>query len=166
MKRRPRLYYSNSQKALTWERWKQGWTLHEIGKLFNRPHTSVQQILAQSGGFRPPARLRLAEREEISRAMVAGESIRATAARLGRAPSTISREVNRNGGRGDYRASLAHGAAWDRALRPKRSKLWLSCGLARIVAEKLALWLPEQIAGWLKQTYPCRNPQPEADVFP
>lgn len=161
MKRRPRLYYSDSQKALMWERWKQGWTLHEIGKLFDRPPTSVQQILAQSGGFRPPERLRssaaliLPEREEISRAMVAGDSIRATAARLGRSPSTISREVNRNGGREDYRASLADGAAWDRALRPKRCKLWLNCGLARIVAEKLrALWSPEQIAGWLKQTYP------------
>ncbi len=161
MKRRPRLYYSDSQKALMWERWKQGWTLHEIGKLFDRPHTSVQQILAQTGGFQPPERARsstaltLAEREEISRAMVAGDSIRATAARLGRAPSTISREVKRNGGRRDYRASKADGAAWDRALRPKRRKLWLNCGLARIVAEKLrALWSPEQIAGWLKQAYP------------
>lgn len=162
MKRRPRIYYSDSQKALMWERWKQGWTLHEIGKLFDRPHTSIHQILAATGGFRPqqrtrsPATLTLAEREEISRAMVAGESIRSTAARLGRAPSTISREINRNGGCEGYRASLADTAAWDRARRPKTCKLRNNRALARLVAEKLRLlWAPEQIAGWLKHTYPC-----------
>ena len=80
MKRRPRIYYSDSQKALMWERWKQGWTLQEIGKLFDRPHNSIQQILAQTGGIRPSARRRaataltLAEREEISRSIVTGES--------------------------------------------------------------------------------------------
>jgi IS30 family transposase len=162
MKRQPRIYYSDSQKALMWERWKQGWTLHEIGKLFDRPHTSVHQILAATGGFRPPQRARspaaltLAEREEISRAMVAGESIRSTAARLGRAPSTISREIKRNGGCDGYRASLADAAAWDRARRPKTCKLRNNRALARLVAEKLRLlWAPEQIAGWLKHTYPC-----------
>ena len=162
MKRRPRIYYSDSQKALMWECWKQGWTLHEIGKLFDRPHTSIHQILAATGGFRPPQRARspaaltLAEREEISRAMVAGESIRSTAARLGRAPSTISREIKRNGGCDGYRASLADAAAWDRARRPKTCKLRNNRALARLVAEKLRLlWAPEQIAGWLKHTYPC-----------
>jgi hypothetical protein len=81
MKRRPRIYYSDSQKALMWERWKQGWTLNEIGRLFDRLHTSVQRILAETGGIKPPVRCRaasaltLAEREEISRAVVAGESI-------------------------------------------------------------------------------------------
>ena len=161
MKRRARIYYSDSQKALMWERWKQGWTLHEIGKLFDRPHTSIHQILAATGGFRPPQRARspaaltLAEREEISRAMVAGESIRSTAARLGRAPSTISREIKRNGGCDGYRASLADAAAWDRARRPKTWKLRNNRALARLVAEKLRLlWAPEQIAGWLKHTYP------------
>lgn len=90
MKQRPRIYYSDSQKALMWERWKQGWTLHEIGKLFDRAQTSIRRILAETGGFRPAQRLRassvltLAEGEEISRAMVAGESIRSTAARLAR----------------------------------------------------------------------------------
>ena len=162
MKRRARIYYSDSQKALMWERWKQGWTLHEIGKLFDRPHTSIHQIFAATGGFRPPQRARspaaltLAEREEISRAMVAGESIRSTAARLGRAPSTISREIKRNGGCDGYRASLADAAAWDRARRPKTCKLRNNRALARLVAEKLRLlWAPEQIAGWLKHTYPC-----------
>src|ERR1700740_252541 len=129
MKRRPRIYYSDSQKALMWERWKQGWTLQEIGKLFDRPHTSIQQILAQTGGIRPADRrraataLNLAEREEISRSIVAGESIRSIAARLGRAPSTISQEIKRNGDRDAYRASQADEAAWDRAHRPKRCKL-------------------------------------------
>ncbi|MDQ0080893.1 IS30 family transposase [Variovorax boronicumulans] len=162
MKRRPRIYYSGSQKALMWERWEQGWTLHEIGKLFDRPHTSIHRILAETGGFRPPQRSRastaltLAEREEISRAMVAGESIRSTAARLGRAPSTISREIKRNGGSDGYRASLADEATWDRARRPKRCKLSENRTLARIVTDKLrVLWSPEQIAGWLRHTYPC-----------
>jgi IS30 family transposase len=161
MKQRPRIYYSDSQKALMWERWKQGWTLHEIGKLFDRAHTSVHRILAETGGFRPAQRLRassaltLAEREEISRAMVAGESIRSTAARMGRAPSTISREIKRNGGGEGYRANQADEAAWERARRPKRCKLVEDRVLARIVADKLRmLWSPEQIAGWLKHTYP------------
>jgi DNA-binding CsgD family transcriptional regulator len=111
MKQRPRIYYSNSQKALMWERWKQGFTLHEIGKIFDRPHTSIHRILAETGGFRPAQRSRastaltLAEREEISRALVTGESIRSIASKLGRAPSTISREIKRNGGCEGYRAS-------------------------------------------------------------
>jgi IS30 family transposase len=162
MKRRPRIYYSDTQKALMWERWKQGWTLNEIGRLFDRFHTSVQKILAETGGIRPPDRRRaagaltLAEREEISRAVVAGESIRSMAARLGRAPSTISREIRRNGGREDYRASQADAATWDRAKRPKLCKLRGNRVLARIVAAKLRMfWSPEQIAGWLKHTYPC-----------
>ena len=146
MKQRPRIYYSESQKALMWERWKQGWTLHEIGKLFDRGHTSVQRIFAETGGFRPAQRRRattaltLAEREEISRAMVAGESIRSTATRLGRAPSTISREIKRNGSRDVYRASQADQAAWQLAHRPKRCKLIENRALARIVADKLRLW--------------------------
>ena len=99
--------------------------------------------------------LSLAEREEISRALVTGESIRSIAARLGRAPSTISREVSRNGGKYEYRANLAEQAAWDRALRPKLCKLRQNRGLARIVAHRLRkFWSPEQIAGWLKRTYP------------
>lgn len=100
-----------SQKALMWERWKQGWTLHEIGKLFDRAHSSIHRILAETGGIRPAQRARaataltLAEREDISRAIVAGASIRAIAARLGRAPSTVSREIKRNGGHHSYRAN-------------------------------------------------------------
>ena len=110
MKYRTRTYYTDSQKALMCERWKAGWTLHQIGQLFDRPHTSIQNILARTGGIRPPERCRssaalsMSEREEISRAPVTGESIRSIAARLGRAPSTVSGEQKRNGGQEGYRA--------------------------------------------------------------
>ena len=161
MKYRTRTYYTDSQKALMWDRWKQGWTLHQIAQLFNRAHTSVQGILARSGGIRPPQRRRcpvtltLTEREEISRGLALGQSIRSIAARIGRAPSTISREINRNGGPEDYRATEADDAAWDRARRPKRCKLVQNRALAGVVTDKLRLlWSPEQIAGWLKHTYP------------
>jgi len=136
MRRRPRTKYTETQKALMWERWKKGETLHQIARLFDRPHTSIRQVLAESGGFRPPERhdskltLTLAEREEISRALVAGESIRAVAARLARAPSTISREIARNGGASCYRAAQADQAAWQRAHRPKQCKLAQSVTLA------------------------------------
>ena len=161
MKYRTRTYYTDAQKALMWERWKQGWTLHQIAQLFDRAHTSVQGILSRTGGFRPPPRSRskialtLAEREEISRAVAEGQSVRSIAARLDRAASTVSREIKRNGGRANYRAAEADDAAWDRALRPKVCKLTEDGALARIVADKLRLlWSPEQIAGWLKHTYP------------
>src|ERR1700742_1290266 len=113
MKQRPRIYYSESQKAQMWRCWKEGWTLHQIGQLFDRPHTSIHNILSKTGGIRPPDRRRcataltLAEREEISRALMAGQSMRSVAARLGRAPSTVSREIERNGGQNGYRAVLA-----------------------------------------------------------
>ena len=113
MKRRPRIYYSDSQKALMWERWKQGWTLQEIGKLFERAHSSIHRILAETGKIRPVQRVRaataltLAEREESSRAIVAGASIRAIATWPGRAPSIVSRETKRNGGHHSYRANQA-----------------------------------------------------------
>ena len=161
MKRRSRTYYTDAQKALMWERWKEGWTLHQIAQLFNRAHTSVQNILSRTGGIRPPLRRRcprsltLAEREEISRGLAEGRSVRSVALQLGRAPSTVSREIKRNGGSSDYRANEADDAAWDRALRPKRCKLVEDRDLARVVTDKLRLlWSPEQIAGWLKHTYP------------
>lgn len=99
MKQRRRIYYTESQKALMWERWRRGDSLQHIAQLFDRNHSSVQQILAQTGGIQPAQRhrsrlaLTLAEREEISRSVVAGLSIRSIASRLGRAPSTISREL-------------------------------------------------------------------------
>jgi IS30 family transposase len=161
MKQRPRIYYTESQRALMWQRWQKGETLHQIAQLFDRHHPSIQRILAETGGIRPAQRCRsklaltLAEREEISRAVVAGDSVRSIASRLGRAPSTISRELKRNGGQGCYRASQADRAAWDRAHRPKSCKLVQNRALAHIVAGKLHWqWSPEQIAGWLKRTYP------------
>jgi IS30 family transposase len=161
MKYRTRTFYTAAQKALMWERWKAGWTLRQIAKLFDRGGGSVGGILAQTGGIRPPERRRcatvltLAEREEISRALMAGQSMRSIAARLGRAPSTISREIGRNGGQDGYRATLADQAAWERALRPKLCKLAKNRVLAGIVADMLRmLWSPEQIAGWLKHTHP------------
>jgi hypothetical protein len=108
-----------------WERWMKGEPLHQIARLFDRPHTSIRQILAESGGIRAPVRSRsklaltLAEREEISRSLVAGQSIRALSATLARAPSAISREIAHNGGASCYRAAQADQAAWQRAHRPK-----------------------------------------------
>lgn len=161
MKRRPRIYYTQAQKDEMWDRWQQGESLHQIAQLFDRPHSSVRRILAETGGIRPRPRRRsrraltLAEREEISRGVVAGRSIRSIAARLGRAPSTVSREINRNGGLRHYRANQADQAAWERAHRPKTCKLAQNRALARIVAKQLQLdWSPEQVAGWLKYAYP------------
>jgi IS30 family transposase len=161
MKQKPRIYYSASQRALIWERWRKGETLHQIARLFDRYHSSIHGILAESGGIRPTERhrsrsaLALIEREEISRARVAGKSIRAIAALLGRAPSTIRREIRRNNGPDGYRASQAEQAAWDRGCRPKVCKLVRNRALAHLVASKLRLeWSPEQVAGWLKRAHP------------
>jgi IS30 family transposase len=161
MKRRPNIRYTEEQKALMWDRWKKGDSMHEIAAYFDRYHASIGGILAKTGGIRPAVRTRsslsltLPEREEISRGLVAGSSFRVIAQSLDRAPSTISREVNRNGGIRRYRASDADQATWDRARRPKTCKLVANRALARIVARKLQLeWSPEQIAGWLKNSYP------------
>jgi len=161
MKQRPRIYYTEGQKALMWERWRKGESLQQIAQLFDRNHSSIHRILAETGGIRPAQRRRsrlaltLAEREEISRALASGHSIRSIAAVLKRAPSTISREIQRNGGQSCYRASQADQAAWDRARRPKTCRLAENRTLARLVATKLQLmWSPEQIAGWLRRTYP------------
>jgi IS30 family transposase len=161
MKQRPRIYYTDSDKALMWDRWQKGDSLHSIADLFDRGHSSVQRILGEAGGIRPPQRRRsrlalmFSEREEISRGVVAGHSIRSIAASLGRSPSTVSRELHRNGGRRCYRAAQAEQAARARAPRPKACKLVAHPALGRLVARKLKChWSPEQIAGWLKRRYP------------
>jgi IS30 family transposase len=161
MKQRPRIYYTETDKSLMWDRWQKGESLNSIAKLFDRHHSAIQGILSRTGGIRPPQRRRsrltltLTEREEISRSVFAGQSLRSIAASLGRAPSTVSREIKRNGGRRRYRANDADQAAWDRAHRSKTCKLVQNRALARIVASKLQLqWAPRQIAGWLKRTYP------------
>lgn len=161
MKQRPRIYYTEAQKALMWDRWQKGDSLETIAGLFGRGHSSVQGIFRETGGIRPAQRRRsglalsLSEREEISRGVAAGRSLRSIAASLGRVPSTVSREIRRNGGRRGYRASKADQAAWDRARRPRTCRLVQNRALARIVVEKLQLeWSPEQIAGWLKRRFP------------
>jgi len=158
---RTRIRYTTQQKEEMWDRWKRGESLTAIGRAFDRPSSSIFGQLSPSGGIRPPPRRRsrlalsLAEREEISRGVVGHLSLRAIAAQLGRSPSTISREINRNGSTGNYRATQAEQSAWDRAHRPKPCKLAGNRLLSRIVAAKLQLeWAPQQIAGWLKKEYP------------
>jgi transposase, IS30 family len=161
MKQRARRYFTQTEMAEVWDRWENGESLNSIARSLERGHSAVQRMLSRSGGIRPAPKhrsclaLTLAEREEISRGVAAGHSIRAIAAYLGRAPSTVSREISRNGGRRWYRASKADEAAWQRAHRPKTCKLARNPALARIVAEKLmGRWSPRQIAGWLKRSYP------------
>jgi IS30 family transposase len=157
--RRPRL--SPQQKAELWARWKRGESLSEIARALARDPTTIFQLVAHHGGLPPRPRTRatralsLTDREEIACAVAAGASLRAIGRRLGRAASTISREVSRHGGRAHYRATRADAAAWQAARRPKRCCLARRPALRRVVAEKLAAnWSPEQIAGWLKVTYP------------
>lgn len=156
-----RTWFTPRQKAELWDRWKSGQCVADIARALERRNKSgVYRVLALTGGIAPVARRRApvalapAEREEISRGIAAGRSIRRIAARLGRAPSTVSREVGRNGGCGAYRASVAETCAWERALRPKRCRLARHPRLRWRVAEKLALqWSPEQISGWLKRDF-------------
>ena len=119
-KYRQRIHYTEADKNMMWDRWRKGESLESIAQLFDRTHGSVARILRRTGGIRPPKRMRsgrtlsLAEREEISRGVVAGRSLRSIAASLQRAPSTVSREVNRNGGRQHYRANVADEAGFCR----------------------------------------------------
>ena len=158
---RTRINYTSAQKTEMWTRWQRGESLNAIGRAFDRHSSSIFAQLSPTGGIRPPPRhrarlaLTLCEREEISRGIACDLSLRSIANELGRSASTISREVNRNGGLKEYRASEADKAAWDRAHRPKPCKLAQHAMLKRIVASKLKKnWLPKQIDGWLKRQYP------------
>jgi len=161
MKPGKRFGLSASEKSDIWRRWKAGETLHEIGRAFDKPHSSIRCLLLPRGGI-PPAirrRSRLAltrsGREDISRGIASRSSIRDIAKGLQRAASTVSREVVRHGGRPEYRAHEADDQAWESALRPKKCLLALHRRLREIVASKLILkWSPEQISGWLKNEYP------------
>ena len=148
------------QKTEIWRRWKAGESLHEIGRALGKDHGSIHFLLSRHGGIVPAVRRRsertltLAEREEISRGIASGSSIREIARNLQRAASTVSREVARHGGRPRYRASKADHQAWQSALRPRPCLLALHKQLRTIVARKLILnWSPEQISGWLKRRY-------------
>jgi IS30 family transposase len=157
-----RIWFTATQKAELWERWKSGLSVAAISRALDRRNkTGVLRIVTLHGGIAPAPRrralaaLRLEEREEISRGIAAGQSIRQIAHGLGRAPSTVSREIGRHGGSQRYRANRADRSAWERALRPKPCRLALHRELRWRVAQKLALqWSPEQISGWLKREFP------------
>jgi len=161
MKRVGRPGLSDVQKDELWRRFAAGETFTAIGRALGKHAGSIFGVAAGHGGIAPPLRCRAAgaltreERETISRGLAAGQSVRAIAHGVGRAPSTISREMTRNGGLHAYRAMDADAAAWSRARRPKPCKLALVLRLRTIVATKLAAkWSPAQIAGWLMNTYP------------
>lgn len=161
MVQRYRRGFTTAERTEMWDRWQRGESLRAIGRAFGKPSSSIYFQISPHGGIRPPLRCRsrlaltLSEREEISRGIVAQHSIRSMAASLGRSPSTVSREVRRNGGYNRYRATLADKRAWDQTRRPKLCKLAMSPWLRCTVSKRLRLnWSPEQIAGWLKRTYP------------
>lgn len=152
---------SDMQRRELWERWRAGDSISDIGRALFKHPGSVHGVLALDGGIYRPERKRAAcaltthEREQISRGLAAGHSSRRIAADLGRSPSTISREVHRNGGIKGYRATLADERAWEQARRPQPCALAGNPELARLVAQKLALqWSPQQITGWLRREHP------------
>lgn len=160
MARRYRRISAQQQREL-WTRWKRGESLVTIGHALSIQPRCLYVVVARHGGIVPPHRTRSArmlsgtEREEISRGVAAGQGVREMARALGRAPSTISREIARNGGRLQYRAERADDAAWHRARRPKCCRLAEQPTLCGVVAAKLeAKWSPQQIAGWLVNAYP------------
>jgi IS30 family transposase len=147
-------------RAEVWRRWKVGESCSEIARALGKQGAAIYTLVARRGGVAPVQRRRsrwaltLNEREEISRGLCAGESMRTLAKRLGRAPSSVSREIARHGGRTGYRALQADTQAWRNALRPKVCRLAQYPALARCVAEKLRQeWSPQQIAGWLERTF-------------
>ena len=161
MERRFHRGFTAAEKTELWDRWKRGESLKAIGRAFGKPSSSIYFLVAPHGGIRPAERRRsrlaltLAEREVISRGVTAHQSARSIAKLLGRSPSTVSREMSRNGGYDRYRATLADENAWARSRRPKCCKLATNPRLRQAVAGKLRLdWSPEQIAGWLKRTHP------------
>src|SRR5450830_753392 len=150
--------FTAAEKTELWDRWQRGESLKAIGRAFGKPSPSIYCQVAPHGGIRPAPRRRsrlaltLAEREEISRGIEAHQSGRSMARLLGRSPSTVSRELSRNGGHDRYRAALADEKVWVRTRRPKRCKLAINPWLRQAVASKLRLnWAPEQIAGGLKE---------------
>src|SRR5690242_3393443 len=159
MQRRWKL--SSAQRADMWNRWKAGQSLNAIGRVLGKDKQVIHFLLARHGGIAPPVRRRsrraltLAEREDIWRGIASGCSLRVVAQGMGRACSTISREVARHGGRAQYRANEADQRAWESALRPKPCRLATHSKLQELVASKLLQdWSPEQISGWLKMEYP------------
>jgi hypothetical protein len=151
----------SAQKSEIWDRWQRGESMRLIGRGFDRSSSSIYPLLARTGGIRPLVRIRyyltltLAEREEISRGLIAKVSLRSIGRDLKRSVSTISRAVKHNGGSAGYLTTASDQVAWDCALRPKTCKLTCHPFLAQAVSAKLRRkWSPEQIAGWLKRAFP------------
>ena len=160
-KRQPKKSAAEATRAAVWDRWEEGLHIAEIASTLNMRHKGVNAIIAACGGIRPAQRCRsprvlsTAEREEISRGLKAGCSMREIARHLRRAPSSIVREVRRHGGIGFYRAFNADERAWRRARRAKRCLLARDERLRQLVTHKLLIdWSPEQISAWLKKAYP------------
>ena len=156
-----RRFFTAAESAEIWDRWRRGEGLKSIGRVLGKNSSSIFAHICPTGGIRPPPRRRsrlaltLAEREEISGGLAHGHSLRRIACSLERAPSTVSREIARNGGSGPYRAAASDRQAWRRARRPKACKLARYPHLRRVVARHLRRnWSPQQIAGWLKRTHP------------
>lgn len=152
--------FSYEQQDEIWLKWKNGDSLSDIGRALRKHPGSIHHLIVFNGGIAPTKRKRhqahlsLEEREEISRGIAANITIRNIALLLNRSPSTISREINRHGGKENYRANLADQKAWKNAKRPKLCHVDQHPELKKIIIEKLQLkWSPEQISGWLKQTY-------------
>lgn len=161
MGRRAKRVFTSEEKTELWERYRRGESLKSIGRMFERESGAIYGVLARSGGIEPPPRKRsilaltVANREEISRGLAIGLSFRQIAVSIGRVPSTVSREVNRNGGRKQYRAATAEERMLHKTRRPKTCKLARNKKLRQQVIKKLKdFWSPEQIAGWLKRKHP------------
>ena len=157
--------FTEEEKETIWTMREAGVPVKRIARHLGRQNSSLRKFIASAGGARPSPRQRcalrlsLAEREEISRGLAAGLSMRRIAEGIGRAPSTVCRKVNVNGGLTRYRALPADQAAMGRALRPKRAKLASCRRLRRVVETKLeALWSPEQISAWLSEHY-AKDPE-------
>jgi IS30 family transposase len=160
MAKRGRPGLSDEAKQQVWRWWSEGWSLSEIARAMGKVPGSIHGVIAANGGIVPrrqqrsPTDLTRGEREEISRGLARKDSIRTIAARLTRSPSTVSREVNRNGGPKAYRAERADERAWEQARRPKPCRLRSNQALQRLVSAKLADdWSPQQISGWLARQY-------------
>lgn len=161
LQRRKRRHYTAAESAEIWDRWQKGEGLKSIGRVFGKSSGSIFSHISPTGGIRPSPRRRsrlaltLAEREEISRGLVSERSLRVIACGMGRAASTVSREIARNGGRGCYRAAASDRQAWRRALRPKACKLATHPQLRGVVARLVQRnWSAQQIAGRLRLNHP------------
>jgi len=159
-----------TEKNELWRRWRRGEPLRDIAHALHRSSSVIYEAVGAEGGISPrprrrsPLALTAREREEISRQLARGQSLRSISRRLDRAPSTLSREVARNGGRSVYRAGVADRQAWRRGCRPQSCRLSSHPALQRAVARKLAeQWSPQQISGWLRSTFPS---DPDMQVSP